>query len=170
MPRFKFEDQQVKLIKDSLKANFEGECIVYYSALGNALGDSEIFDIPGITSFDCSICLDKKKEAIAKHERLRDVYQAKIALFEAEHKFDTDISEKDKAYLTENKGNRAIEESIINDINDKFARLVELKKLIAYLDEKTAPKPPKEPKEPHPLADYDGWGGRITNPTGTLLD
>ena len=170
MPRIKFEDRQLKLINDSLKANFIGECGVYYSILGNALGDSVIFDIPEITSFDCDICLEKKNEAIAKHERLRDVYQARIALFEAEHKFDNVISEEDKKYLIENKGRRTVEESIIEEINNKFELLIELKKLIAYLDEKTAPKPPKEPKEPHPLADYDGWGGRITNPTGTLLD
>ena len=167
MPRFKFEDQQVKLIKDSLKANFESECIVYYSILGNALDSSEVFDIPQITAFDCSICLDQKKEALAKHERLRDIYQARISLFEAEHKFSKSITAEEQAYLTENKGKCAIEEAIINNINDKFARLVELKKLIAYLDEKTAPKPPKEP---HPLADYDGWGGRLSDPTKTLQD
>ena len=169
MPRIKFEDRQLKLISDSLKANFIGECGVYYSILGNALGDSVIFDIPGITSFDCSICLDKKKEAIAKHERLRDIYQAKIDLFEAEHKFDTDISEKDKAYLTENKGNRAIEESIINDINDKFARLVELKKLIAYLDAKTSPKPTKQDKEPDEHYEPSDCEQRFTTPVDTMI-
>lgn len=167
MPRIKFEDRQIKLIKDSLKAYLEGECIVYYTILGNALGDGVIFDIPEITSFDSDICLEKKKEALAKHERLRDIYKAKVDLFEAEHKFDTSISDEDKAYLTNNKGNCVIEEIIIEEINDKFDLLVELKKLIEYLDDKTAPKPPKEP---HPLADYDGCGGRITNPTGTLLD
>lgn len=166
MPRIKFEDRQLKLIKDSLKANFIGECGVYYSILGNALGDSIIFDIPEITSFDCDICLEKKNEAIAKHERLRDVYQARVSLFEAEHKFDNVISEEDKKYLIENKGRRAIEESIINDINDKFALLVELKKLIAYLDVKTAPKPPKEP---HPLSDYDGFDGRLISPVDTII-
>ena len=169
MPRIKFEDRQLKLISDSLKANFIGECGVYYSILGNALGDSVIFDIPEITSFDCDICLEKKNEAIAKHERLRDVYQARIALFEAEHKFDTDISEKDKAYLTENKGNRAIEESIINDINDKFARLVELKKLIAYLDAKTSPKPTKQDKEPDEHYEPSDCEQRFTTPVDTMI-
>ena len=167
MPRFKFEDQQVELIKDSLKANFERECIVSYSILCNALDSSEIFDIPEITAFDCNICLDQKKAAIAKHERLRDIYQAKVALFEAEHKFSKALTVQEQAYITENKGKCAIEETIINNINDKFALLVELKKLIAYLDEKTAPKPPKEP---HPLADYEGWGGRLSDPTKTLQD
>lgn len=166
MPRIKFEDRQVKLIKDSLKANFEGECIVYYSILGNALGNSEIFDIPGITSFDCEICLAQKKEALAKHERLRDIYQARVALFEAEHKFSTTVTDEEQAYLTENKGKCAIENAIIQEINDKFELLTEIKKLIDYLNEKTAPKPPKEP---HPLADYDSFGGRLTSPVDTII-
>lgn len=169
MPRIKFEDRQLELIKDSLKANFIGECGVYYSILGNALGDSIIFDIPEITSFDCDICLEKKNEAIAKHERLRDVYQARISLFEAEHKFDNVISEEDKKYLIENKGGRAVEESIINDINDKFARLVELKKLIAYLDAKTAPKPTKQDKEPDEHYEPSDCEQRFTTPVDTMI-
>ena len=169
MPRIKFEDRQLELIKDSLKANFVGECGVYYSILGNALGDSIIFDIPEITSFDCDICLEKKNEAIAKHERLRDVYQARISLFEAEHKFDNVISEEDKKYLIENKGGRAVEESIINDINDKFARLVELKKLIAYLDAKTAPKPTKQDKEPDEHYEPSDCEQRFTTPVDTMI-
>ena len=169
MPRIKFEDRQLELIKDSLKANFIGECGVYYSILGNALGDSIIFDIPEITSFDCDICLEKKNEAIAKHERLRDVYQARISLFEAEHKFDNVISEEDKKYLIENKGGRAVEESIINDINDKFARLVELKKLIAYLDAKTAPKPTTQDKEPDEHYEPSDCEQRFTTPVDTMI-
>ena len=169
MPRIKFEDRQLKLIKDSLKANFVGECGVYYSILGNALGDRIIFDIPEITSFDCDICLEKKNEAIAKHERLRDVFQARISLFEAEHKFDNVISEEDKKFLIENKGGRAVEEAIINDINDKFARLVELKKLIAYLDAKTSPKPTKQDKEPDEHYEPSDCEKRFTTPVDTMI-
>ena len=169
MPRFKFEDQQIELIKDSLRANFEAECMVYYSTLGNALDSNEIFDIPEMTSFDCSVCLEHKKEALAKHERLRDIYQAKVALFEAEHKFDEVISYEDKAFLSENKGKRAIEEAIINGINDKFARLVELKKLIACIDEKTAPKPTKQDKEPDEHYEPSDCEQRFTTPVDTMI-
>ena len=169
MPRFKFEDQQVELIKDSLRANFEAECMVYYSTLGNALDSNEIFDIPEITSFDCSVCLEKKKEAIAKHERLRDIYQAKVTLFEAEHKFDEAISDEDKKFLYENMGKRTIEETIISDINDKFARLVELKKLIAYIDGKTAPKPTKQNKEPDEHYEPSDCEQRFTTPVDTMI-
>ena len=169
MPRFKFEDLQVELIKDSLKVNFEAKCMVYYSTLGNALDSNEIFDIPRVTAFDCDVCLEQKKAAIAKHERLRDIYQAKVALFEAEHKFDEAISDEDKAFLYENKGKRAIEEAIINDINDKFACLGELKKLIAYIDGKTAPKPTKQNKEPDEHYEPSDCEQSFTTPVDTMI-
>lgn len=170
MHRFKFEDYQVELIKDSLKANFEGASFTYYIMLCNALGeDANNFEVNEKIHFDSESFLNMKKAAISKHERLRDIYLAKVTLFEAEHKFSENITSEEQAYLMENKGKCSIEETIITDIQMQFEYLAEMKKLIEYFEKKTAPEPPKPHKEPHPLADYNGYNGRLTSPVDTII-
>ena len=162
MPKIKLEHQQLTLIKDSLNLRYSIERMAYYKILCDALGISEGFDISNDYFVDSGIFLVKKNEAIAAHERLRDIYQARVNLFEAEHRGESSFSEEDQTYLNENNGKRAIEEGIIYSINEKFELLAELKNLSESLEKKTAKK------EPHPLADYDG-GGRLTSPTDTLI-
>ena len=161
MPKIKFEPRQLTLLKDSLKLRYTHELDAYYKILCDALGTTEGFTRDS-TSFDTGIFLVKKKEAIAIHERLRDIHHARVSLFEAEHRGESVLSKEDEAYFNENKGKRAIEEGIIYSINEKFDLLTELQALIESLEKKTAEK------APHPLADYDG-NGRLNSPTDTLI-
>ena len=114
----------------------------------------------------CKVPAEKFKEMVegaalaAEHEY--GVYGKTV-------KNNPDISEEDKKFLIENKGGRAVEEAIINDINDKFALLVELKKLIAYLDAKTSPKPTKQDKEPDEHYEPSDCEQRFTTPVDTMI-
>lgn len=166
MPRIKFEDHQLVLIKDSLNLRYDAERSEYHKILCEAIGYYENFDISKETSVDSGIFLTKKAEALAKHEKEKDIHQARINLFESEHKGVASLTEEETAYITNLKGKRAIEEAIIHSITEKYNLLIELQKLINSIEAKTAPKPAKEP---HPISDFTSPNDRLLGPTDTLI-
>ena len=166
MPRIKFEDHQLVLIKDSLNLRYTTERTEYHRMLCEAIGYYENFDISKETSVDSGVFLKKKSDSLAKHEIEKDIFQAQINLFEAEHRGTTSLTEKEETYITNLRGKRAIEEAIIHSITEKFNLLIELQKLIHSLEIKTAPK---QPKEPHPLTDFASPNDRLLGPTDTLI-
>lgn len=166
MPRIKFEDSQLILIKDSLKVRYNTERSEYHQILCEAIGYYENFDISNEASVDSGIFVQKKTEALAKHEKERDIYQARINLFEAEHKDAISLTEEETKHIASLRGKRAIEEAILHSITTKFDLLMELQKLITSLEAKTVAKPPKEP---HPLSDFSSPNDRLLGPTDTLI-
>ena len=148
MPKIKLRGWQFKLISECLMDRYDKELLAYHKLLCEALGED--FDISNECDINFGIFHAKKIEAIDKHTQLAEIAQAKVNLFEAEHRGTTLTTDEEIEFakLQAALGN---EEYIISEISIE-SRANDVDIIEKYDDE---PKDP--PNEYDDDDDNDGF-------------
>ncbi len=134
MLKLKLERSQLDILLQSTKMLYSEERLKYHIALCSAL--DEPFELPEEDFFvDSGTFVAKKNAAISKHERLRDIYRAKLELFDLEHPDISKLSDREVKYRQENEHGSIAESAIIENILSSFSQLKEIHQVIISIEE-----------------------------------
>ncbi len=117
MPKLKLEGWKFGIIAELLRERHQKELLTYKKILNDALGED--FDISNENDASCGVFETKRREAIAKHEQQRDIFKAKISLFEAEHRGATLTNAEQTEFAQLTRQMQAAQD-IIDSIWDQF--------------------------------------------------
>lgn len=126
MPKIKLRGWQFKLISESLMDRYDKELLAYYNLLRNALGED--FSIRDERDINFGIFHTKKVEAIDKHTQLTEIAQAKVNLFEAEHR-GTTLSHDEEIEFANLQATLREEKDILSQIEAKLELANAIKKM-----------------------------------------
>ena len=174
MPRLKLRGWQFSIIAESLKVTAKKELIQFYHLLCDAL--KEEFDITDVDSVNSTIFVQKKFEALAKHQRLRDICKAKLDLFEAENRGLT-LTTAQIQEVSKMQRELGDEDSLIERINEQYLYVLNIETMVTVVEGKINdtdlikkydddPKVPADPdeddnyddSEPDPYPPSGNWG------------
>ena len=133
MPKLKLEGWKFEIIAKLLKEHHKNELLKYKKILSDALGED--FDISKENDASCGIFESKRREAITKHEQQRDIFKAKISLFEAEHR-GTTLTNAEQIEFAQLSRQMQAEQDIIDSIWDQFNYLGTIKNMALAAEEK----------------------------------
>ena len=156
MPKIKLRGWQFKLISESLMDRYDKELLAYYNLLRNALGED--FSIRDERDVNFGIFHTKKVAAIDKHTQLAEIAQAKVNLFEAEHR-DTTLSHDEEIEFANLQATLREEKDILSQIEAKLKLANAVKKMAMSFESRVddvdiIEKYDDEPKSP-PLESGD---------------
>ena len=157
MPKIKLRGWQFKLISSALMDRYDKELLAYHKLLCNALGEN--FDISDERDINFGIFHTKKVEAIDKHTQLSEIAQAKVNLFEAEHR-GTTLNTDEEIEFAKLQSNLREEKDIIAQIESKLELANAIKKMAVSIESRAddvdiIEKYDDEPKDP-PVEYDDG--------------
>ncbi len=154
MPSLKLEGWKFGIIAEALRERHQKELLAYYKILSNALGEE--FDISKEKDASCGIFEIKRREALAKHEQQRDIYKARISLFEAEHRGIT-LTDSEQTQFAQLTSQLQVEEDLIDSIWDQFNLAGTIKNMALAAERKIDKTDILKiyDDDPGSLADYD---------------